>query len=204
MMVKIRIAGVGGQGLKFLGKILGIAAIDEGLFAAESSTYTPVTRGGAIHSDIIISNKKILYPFVDKATIFCALANIGLEKHIEVITEKTEVILNSDIVKNGPNFPSKTIERVPLTTLALEAGSPHVLNMVLLGHLIHSLELDTEALRKAIQECPYEVFEAYESELLELNPIVFQRVIEKVSPERFVEMNLKSFNLGYSWVNRDA
>ena len=65
--VKIKIFGIGGQGVKFMSKLLAQAFQDKKVTI--SIAYDSAVRGGNIEADIVLSNKEILNPFVTNPNI---------------------------------------------------------------------------------------------------------------------------------------
>lgn len=74
MKKEILIVGTGGQGIKTIGKLIACAVAQSGLFVSFYPVYTPRARGGEIVSSIVISNKPITHPLVQKADIMLVLS----------------------------------------------------------------------------------------------------------------------------------
>jgi Pyruvate/2-oxoacid:ferredoxin oxidoreductase gamma subunit len=63
--VEVRIAGVGGQGIKLGGTVLSEAAGAQGLWATQIGDYGAATRGGASSVDVVFGSRPITYPGAD-------------------------------------------------------------------------------------------------------------------------------------------
>lgn len=80
--VEIIFSGVGGQGLVSMGDILCRAAIEyEGRYAALSTEYGIETRGSFAKSDVILSDKPIGYPEIERPGIVLALAQAAYDHY---------------------------------------------------------------------------------------------------------------------------
>ena len=76
-MIRIRLCGNGGQGIKFAGSIIGEVAAQKGWGASQVTIYRPSTRGAPIFSDIVLNDKRktVKNPFFDVPDILLALSN---------------------------------------------------------------------------------------------------------------------------------
>ncbi len=137
--IKIKIYGVGGQGVKFLGKILGKVLNKYNYeFVSVNANYDTVVRGGSIDTDIVASKNKVGNPIIDKAN-FCIILSkvdkfISAEKYIVDMSLKDELELEGDLLF------------LDITDI------DEVLNMFLLGKLlkIWGMELDKELIKEVL------------------------------------------------------
>lgn len=72
--IEVRIAGLGGQGVKLAGTVLSEAAACEGLWATQIGDYGSATRGGASSVDVVFGSAPITYPGADHPTVRVALS----------------------------------------------------------------------------------------------------------------------------------
>jgi Pyruvate/2-oxoacid:ferredoxin oxidoreductase gamma subunit len=144
--------------------------------ATLSVDYTPSVRGGPIFSDVILSSDPISYPFCDEdADIFIALDQNGFERASECVNEKTISFIDANTITNPEeNVQKGTIHRVHITKIADENQLSDSVNIISLGFLSEYLS---------------------EKKLVELKSEHYQQVFDKM-PERFRNINLKSFELG--------
>ena len=205
MYTTIRIAGRGGQGVKFSGTILGEAAIFSGHHASQTASYTPSTRGGPIHSDIIISDQKIECPYIETPDIFVVLTEKSWYQHSKNLELEATVIINSDIVNSSiiTHDPDKVIG-VPLETLA-QKNNVRV-NSILIGFLARILDLNPtgENQGKSMRENLYNKYIISTHSALYMKPKYMEKAIEKVSPERFADSNKKAFQIGYDYAKKEG
>jgi len=148
MTIQIRIAGIGGQGIKYAGRILGKAATESGFSASQIVRYTPATRGGLIFTDIVISEdpEGIANPFIETPNMFCAMARSAWEAFADEIPEFCHVIVDRDVVGDVPP-KGDPFEAVGFTSVSPNQSST---NMVLLGYLCHNLEIGHESFEEAL------------------------------------------------------
>jgi 2-oxoglutarate ferredoxin oxidoreductase subunit gamma len=83
MECKIIIAGFGGQGVLFAGKILAQAAANEGFEVSWLPSYGPEMRGGTANCRVVISDSEISSPSFKVADILIAMNAPSLSKFEE-------------------------------------------------------------------------------------------------------------------------
>jgi 2-oxoglutarate ferredoxin oxidoreductase subunit gamma len=71
--VEVRIAGLGGQGVKLAGAVLSEAAGAEGLWATQIGDYGAATRGGSSSVDVVFGAERITYPGADHPDVHVVL-----------------------------------------------------------------------------------------------------------------------------------
>lgn len=132
MIEKILIAGAGGQGVMLLGKVLATAAMKEGRFVTCLPAYGAEVRGGTAHCMVVISDKEIGSPYVEKADTLIIMNNPSLQKFKSRIKKGGLFILNSSLTDNYSDRNNLVLQ-YPLTDIAIEMGNIKVANMVALG-----------------------------------------------------------------------
>jgi len=173
-MIEMRFAGFGGQGIIRSGIILGTAiSIYDKRFATMNQVFGPEARGGACSSQMVISDTKVLYPYVAKTDFLVAMSQEGYAKFIHELKDDGVLIMDSDLVKADTD---KTIFDIPSTRIAEEIGNRIIANVVMLGFFTAVTNVvSVEAMKKAIPESV---------------------------PQRFVELNLMAFDKGYHYKKR--
>ncbi len=173
-MVEIRFAGYGGQGIIRSGIIAGKgAAIFDNKFATMSQSFGPEARGGACSSQLVVSETKILYPYVTKPDIFTVMSQEAYEKFEPELKDAGMLLFDADLVKLKKMKQGRNLYPIPATRFAEELGNRVIANVVMLGFFTAVTGVvSKEAMEKAI---PGSV------------------------PDRFVELNLKAFNKGYEY-----
>ncbi|HHS12208.1 MAG TPA: hypothetical protein ENN03_00405 [bacterium] len=170
-MLEIRFAGFGGQGIIRSGIIVGRAAsIYDNKYSTMNQAFGPEARGGACSSQLLISDKKILYPYITRSDYLVAMSQEGYSKFESEVKDDGVLIIDDDLVNTDS---TKKVLKIPSTRIAEELGHRIFANVVMLGYVIRVTKaVSLEAMRKAIPESV---------------------------PERFVDKNLKAFEKGYEY-----
>ena len=130
MKKKIRINGLGGQGVKYCASLFGKILDKQGRNVSLVLDYDTAARGGSITSDLIVSDGKVDSPIIDKADVL-----IDMTKNL-VIVDGKEKSFSSIIEEKKSDFK------------ALQT------NMFYLGLLLKkmSVKLDLEYIKKILKE----------------------------------------------------
>ena len=170
--MQIKLCGSGGQGIVLSGNIIGKAgAVFEGKEVVSTQYYGPESRGGVTTASVIISDKKIEYPYVTKADVFIAMSQNTYDSYKEILKEDGMLIYDSNLVQ--PDKDTHTKYGFPFTKLAQEKiGKSIVANIIMLGAFTKiSKCISEENMKKAI--------------------------LDSV-PKGTEELNIKAFELGIS------
>ncbi|MEG1633062.1 MAG: 2-oxoacid:acceptor oxidoreductase family protein [Oscillospiraceae bacterium] len=145
MEKQIICAGFGGQGVLTAGKLLVIAAYDNGLHLTWSPSYGNEMRGGTANCNVVISDKKIASPFAKHPVIVLAMNQPSVDKYLDAIPAGGHIFVNSSIVDNDYEYGRDDISivKVPATELANGLGQPNSANIVMLGSVIRETALFT-------------------------------------------------------------
>jgi 2-oxoglutarate ferredoxin oxidoreductase subunit gamma len=128
---ELRIAGFGGQGIGLAGYILGKAiALYDGREAVMTQSYGPEARGGASSANIIISDREIAYPFVQKPDVLVVMSQEAYAKYYPTVKDGGLILIDSGLVT--PEVIRGHFS-ILATQLAEECGRRIVANMVMLG-----------------------------------------------------------------------
>lgn len=173
-MSEIRFAGYGGQGIIRSGIIAGKAAsIYDNKHATMSQSFGPEARGGACSSQLVVSDSKVLYPYITAADILVAMSQEGYDKFEPELSENGMLLMDEDLVKPKPPRGTMKVYPIPATRFAEQLGNKIVANVVMLGFFTAVADVVTyDAMKKAI---PSSV------------------------PEKAVDLNLKAFDRGYEY-----
>lgn len=149
---RIRLSGSGGQGLLLAGLMLAEAAgIHDRKYVSQTQSYGPEARGGASHSDIIISDRPIIFPIPDKVDVLLALNQKSVDRFYPSLVEDGVFLVDDGLVESLPTHPAY---RIPFTTIAYENFKNRIVtNVVALGALNELAELvSPDAMRKAVSK----------------------------------------------------
>lgn len=128
-------AGFGGQGVILSGKLLCIAAMNEGKHVSHIPSYGAEMRGGTANCSVIISDEEIGSPLVPNPTIAVVLNNPSLLKFEPRIVPGGLLIYNTSLIDLEPQRSDITILGIDANDMAQEAGSTRAANMIALGLL---------------------------------------------------------------------
>jgi 2-oxoglutarate ferredoxin oxidoreductase subunit gamma len=149
---EILITGFGGQGIIMIGSILGKAATIYDLkHATMIQAFGPEARGGSCSSQVVISEKEILFPYVQRPQVMICMSQEGFEKNITFLPAGGLLIWDTDLVNIRNLDPSWRTYHIPATRFAEELGNKMMANIVMLGFLSSVSELvQVESLRQAM------------------------------------------------------
>jgi 2-oxoglutarate ferredoxin oxidoreductase subunit gamma len=148
-------AGAGGQGLMLLGKLVAQAAMDEGLCVTWFPSYGAEVRGGTAHCHIVVSDREIPSPLVEKATTLLIMNEPSLKRFLPRLAPGGLLVLNTSLAA-PPAGANGTLVAIGATDIANELGNIRVANMAMLGALnarrrIVSDDTVAATLRKALE-----------------------------------------------------
>lgn len=151
MMDKIVLAGFGGQGVMFIGKVLTYAGMLDGREVVWIPSYGPEMRGGTANCSVIISDEEIHSPVIEWADAGIVLNQPSYEKFMPRIKPGGTLVVNSSIVSLVNKRDDITVVAIPAGDIANELGNPSLANMVCLGALIPGLTtVNLASIEKAI------------------------------------------------------
>ena len=188
MTKNIMIVGVGGQGTLLASRILGNTVINEGYDVKVSEVHGMSQRGGSVVT-YVKYGEKVYSPVIGEgeADLILAFEQLEAARWLSCLKKDGKVVVNTqkidpmsvvigdsvypdgviDAVKNA----GATVVELDALPLAVEAGSPKAVNVVLIGAMAKNTDIDKEIWLDAVKACV---------------------------PEKFLELNLKAFELGYS------
>lgn len=173
-MNEIRFSGFGGQGIIRQGLILGKAlSLYDNKFATMTQSFGPEARGSACSSQVVVSDERVLYPYVTKPEVLVAMSQEAYEKYEPELREGGILIIDSDLVRLKPSKRNIKIYSIPSTRFAEEIGNRIYANLVMLGFFAAVTKIVTpEAIKKALPG---------------------------LVPSRYLETNIKAFDRGYNY-----
>ncbi|MDP3296726.1 MAG: 2-oxoacid:acceptor oxidoreductase family protein [Thermodesulfovibrionia bacterium] len=130
------IAGFGGQGILFAGKLLAQSAMLEGRHVTWFPSYGAEIRGGTANCTVIISDDMIGSPVVRQPDLLLIMNEASMKKFEPLLKPQGLLIINTSLIKNLPNRSDIEIIKIKATDIAEEFGGSQIANMVMLGALI--------------------------------------------------------------------
>jgi len=151
--VKMILAGFGGQGILFLGKVISYAGLVDGKEVSWLPSYGPEMRGGTCNCSVCVSDEPISSPLVTAPDVLVALNNPSLDKFIGKVTPGGTVLVDSSLVTAEITRSDVTVHKIPATRLAVENGFKGLANMIMLGKLHRETRIfSDESLKKGVEK----------------------------------------------------
>lgn len=184
--MNIMIVGVGGQGTLLASRILGKVAIKMGYDVKVSEVHGMSQRGGSVVTYVKYGDK-VYSPIIDRGEADLILAFEMLEAYraMPYLKDGGKMIANTQqmnpmpVITGAMKYPENiektmsekiNLQAVDALSAAEEAGSFKAVNVVLIGLLAKSMDIDKE---------------------------IWLDVIKETVPEKFIELNMKAFEMGY-------
>ena len=184
----IMIVGVGGQGSLLASKLLGRLLMDEGYDVKVSEVHGMSQRGGSVVTYVRFGDK-VYSPVVTEgeADIIISFEKLEAARYAKYLKKDGTIVVNTQqidpmpVIIGAATYPEDVlteiadkglnVEAMDALSLAVEAGSPKAVNIVLMGKASKLFDI------------PYERWIA---------------AIENTVAPKFVEMNKKAFELGFN------
>ena len=187
MTKSILIVGVGGQGTLLASRILGNVLVEEGYDVKLSEVHGMSQRGGSVVT-YVKYGEKVYSPVIEKGEADIILAFELLEGYraLPYLKKGGKMIVNNQrtdpmpVITGVAKYPENIAQKLSALAdtevvegleLAKQAGNIKAVNVVLIGVLAKSTGI------------------AYEK---------WVEGIKKTVPEKFLQVNLKAFESGYS------
>lgn len=183
----IMIVGVGGQGTLLASRILGNTVINEGYDVKVSEVHGMSQRGGSVVTYVKYGDK-VYSPIIDRgeADIILAFELLEAYRALPYLKKGGKIIVNGQqidpmpVITGAAEYPENIAEKIAekadikvidALSLAKDAGNIKAVNVVLIGVMARSTDIEYE---KWIE------------------------TIKSTVPEKFLDINLKAFDLGYN------
>jgi len=133
LYTNVTMAGFGGQGLMFIGKLLAYCAMKRGLNVTWIPSYGPEVRGGTANCTVVISDEPIGSPVISSPETLIIMNNPSLEAFEPKLKKGGLLLVNSDLVTRQATRKDIKMVLVPANEAAIEAGEKRAANMVIFG-----------------------------------------------------------------------
>lgn len=130
------IAGFGGQGILFAGKVLAEAALLEGREVLWIPSYGPEMRGGTASCTVIVADRPIGSPIVDRADHAVVLNPPSMAKYAPLVAPDGLLVVNTTLIEAEPGRDDLDVVEIPCTAIARRAGDDRLVSVVALGALV--------------------------------------------------------------------
>jgi 2-oxoglutarate ferredoxin oxidoreductase subunit gamma len=147
------IAGFGGQGVLFLGKVMAYAALAEDLKVTWFPSYGPEMRGGTANCTVVISDEEIGSPQVKNPKAIVVMNLPSLDKYEKLVAPGGYLVIDTSMVNRKATRTDIHVLEIPAVELAEELGDKRLANSILLGALMAKANfLKKENLVKGLEE----------------------------------------------------
>ncbi|CEI72215.1 MULTISPECIES: indolepyruvate oxidoreductase subunit beta [Romboutsia] len=193
MTKSILLVGVGGQGTILASKLLTTGLMEAGYDVKMSEIHGMSQRGGSVSSQVRYGSE-VYSPVIEigGADILVSFEKMEALRWLEYLKPGGKIIYNNYRMDSMPILTGKAeykeeeiekeLERLNGSLLnaaekALELGNAKVMNIILLGALVKSMNLED---------------------------INWEKIIKDNVKEKFVDINIKAFNEGMKLVSNEA
>ncbi len=184
----IMIVGVGGQGTLLTSRLLGNALLAGGYDVKVSEVHGMSQRGGSVVTYVKYGDK-VNSPIVEKgeADLILAFEQLEAARWLPYLKKGGKIVVNTQkmdpmpVVTGMTTYPENILDSVKALgaditavdalSMAVEAGSPKAVNVVLVGVMAKHVDFPVSVWHNAIKE---------------------------TVPEKFLDLNMKAFELGYN------
>lgn len=185
----IMIVGVGGQGTLLASRILGAALVSKGYDVKVSEVHGMSQRGGSVVTYVKYGDS-VASPIIEKgeADLLLSFEQLEAARWLPYLKVDGQLIVNSQtidpmtVISGAAVYPEGILDAltsagaavtsIDALKLAVEAGSSKAVNVVLIGVLAAKTDIPKETWIQALHD---------------------------TVPPKFLEMNLKAFELGYAY-----
>jgi len=166
MTTQILIAGFGGQGVLFAGKVIVNKGMEEDKQVSWLPSYGPEMRGGTANCSVILSDTPVGSPIVENPDILMVMNLPSLDKYENDAVPGAHIIVDSTLIERKVVREDVHAHYIPATRMAQEAGVPTLANMIMIGKMIRETGvLDYEGMYDALKK----VVSAKRADLLDVN-----------------------------------
>ena len=160
------LAGFGGQGILFMGKVIAYAGLYDDKQVSWLPSYGPEMRGGTANCNVILSDAPVGSPIVNTPNVLMVMNNPSLDKYENAVQPGGKIFLDSTLIARKVTRTDVEAYYVPATKMAMDMGMPTLANMILLGALIAKTGCVRE---ESLTDALHKVIPARKADLFDLN-----------------------------------
>lgn len=188
MTRSILIVGVGGQGTLLASRLLGRTLLAKDYDVKISEVHGMSQRGGSVVTYVRYGDA-VASPIVEKgeADIILSFEELEAARWLPFLKKGGKIVVNTQqmdpmpVIIGAAEYPEGVLQKVEeagaelqavdALAMAMEAGSPKAVNVALLGVVAQNTDIEKE---------------------------IWEETIRTTVPEKFIDLNLKAFDLGYN------
>lgn len=147
------LAGFGGQGILFAGKLIAYVGLYADKEVSWLPSYGPEMRGGTCNCSVTVSDDPIGSPLILEPTELLVMNTPSFDKFINSVKPGGKAFIDSSLVEGTSSRTDIECFYVPATKLANENNLKGMANIILAGKLLKEIGLTDEAvIEKAIKK----------------------------------------------------
>ena len=147
------LAGFGGQGILFAGKLLAYVGLYAGKEVSWLPSYGPEMRGGTCNCSVTVSDDPIGSPLILEPSELMVMNTPSFDKFIGTVKAGGMAFIDSTLVDGKTDRTDIKCFWIPATGLANENGLKGMANIILTGKILKETGLDDIAvIEKALQK----------------------------------------------------
>ena len=190
MTKSVLLVGVGGQGTILASKLLTIGLMESGYDVRMSEIHGMSQRGGSVSSQVRYSEDNVYSPVIEigGADMIVSFEKMEALRWLDYLKDKGKIIVNDYQINSMPILNGKAeykgneireellrvgAKLINASKSAIELGNPKTMNIILLGSLVKSMNL----------------------EHIDWNQIISDNV-----KKEFVDINIEAFKVGMNLV----
>jgi len=151
--LNIMLAGFGGQGILFAGKLVAYAGLIDGHEVSWLPSYGPEMRGGTANCSVCLSDDPIGSPLITEPGALVAMNVPSFDKFIDSVVPGGVVVVDKTMANVCPMREDLRFCAVPATQLAEDNGLSGLANVILVGKLLQMTGFSTQgSLNSAIEK----------------------------------------------------
>ena len=163
---EIIIAGFGGQGLLFTGKVLAYAGLLEKRQLSWLPSYGPEMRGGTANCNVILSDTPVGSPIVQHPNVLIVMNTPSLDKYENAVAPGGKIFVDSTLIDRKVERTDVEVFYIPATKMAADMDMNGLANMILLGAVIR----ETGCIREGtLPDALHHVIPARKANLFDFN-----------------------------------
>ena len=134
--IRITLAGFGGQGVLFAGKVIAYAGLIENKEVSWMPSYGPEMRGGTANCGVCISDDPIGSPLIVDPDAVIVLNQPSYDKFVDEVKPGGHLLIDSTLVSSKCTREDIHVHYIPATKLANENELQSLANIIMVGKLL--------------------------------------------------------------------
>lgn len=177
-LFKLIIAGFGGQGILFAGRLIAQAAMLEGKHVTWFPSYGAEIRGGTANCTVIISDEMIGSPVTRRPDSLMIMNQASMKRFEPYLEPNGLLVMNTSLIKSSPVRSDIEIVKIKATDIAKELGSGQIANMIMLGALISRKRIiNPDTVSNAMNE----IIPEHRKKTIPLNENAFKKGLKSIA-----------------------